>query len=160
MRIMAAKARLQDIIDALEIQFDEMPSFLELETGEVHTVHSELLRDAKIYKDDEEPDLPEWQDDEWEVAKRIAFNFPVEFKRLPTKGEVDEWSIMEEFSQQVSAGRIREELVDAIHGTGAFRHFKSVINRQGMESAWYTFRAGALRQIAIDWCEENGVQWE
>jgi hypothetical protein len=35
--------RLQDIVDALEMQFDEIPSFLDLDTGQVEAVSLELL---------------------------------------------------------------------------------------------------------------------
>ncbi len=67
---------------------------------------------------------------------------------------------MDEFSQSVKSARIREELLDAVHGAGAFRMFKSTIRRHHIESAWYKFREQALKQIAIDWCKENGIVWE
>ena len=67
---------------------------------------------------------------------------------------------MQEFSRSVKSARIREELLNAIHGSGAFRMFKDAVRRHGVEPDWFTFRAGALRQIAIDWCEENQVAWE
>jgi hypothetical protein len=41
---MPATVRLDEIVDALEIQFDESSSFLDLDTGEVETVSRDLLR--------------------------------------------------------------------------------------------------------------------
>jgi hypothetical protein len=74
--------RLKDIVEALEIQVDEYSSFVDRETGEVETVSHELLHEAEELDDDEEElDLPAWQEHEWEAAKlivaRIAFgSFP------------------------------------------------------------------------------------
>ena len=152
---MSATVRLKDIVDVLEMQFDEMPSFLDLDTGEVHTVSVDLIHEADASEDDEDT---EDDDEEWKMAKRIAFLDRV--LKLPTKFDVHEWNIMEEFSESVRRERIREELLDAIHGPGAFRSFKSAIRRHNIEQDWYAFRAEALRQIAIDWCEEHDIPWE
>jgi hypothetical protein len=155
---MPATVRLSDIVDALEMQFDESSSFLDLDTGQVETVSLDLLRAAEESDDEEEPDLPAWQKDEWETAKRIVFTG--NFQKLPTKFDVHEWAIMEEFSLSVESERIREDLLDAIHGAGAFRNFKGTLRRNRIESAWFAFRTEALKQIAIDWCEENDIVWE
>jgi hypothetical protein len=154
---MPATVLVQDIIDALEIQFDESYSFLNLDTGQVKTVSRDLLRKAEEFPD-EEPDLPAWQEPEWEVAKQIISTD--RFKKLPTKYDVHEWAIMEEFSASVESGRIRDDLLDAIHGRGAFRFFKQTLRRYKIEPAWFAFRAGALKQIALDWCEENDISWK
>jgi hypothetical protein len=150
--------RLDDIVDALEMQFDESSSFLDLDTGQVETVSCDLLREAEESGDDEEPDLPEWQRAEWEIAKRIVSTD--RFQKLPTKFDVHEWAIMEGFARSVESDRIREDLLHAIHGVGAFRYFKDTLRRHNIESAWFAFRGNALRKIAIEWCEENHVIWK
>jgi hypothetical protein len=38
--------------------------------------------------------------------------------------------------------------------------FKDAIRRHHMRDSWGDFRASALRQIAIDWCEENHLAWK
>ncbi len=155
---MPATVRLSEIVDALEMQFDESSSFLDRDTGQVETVSDVLLGEAEDSGDDEEPDLPTWQKQEWEIAKRIVSTD--RFQKLPTKFEVHEWAIMQDFSRSVESDRIREDLLLAIHGAGAFRNFKDTLCRHGIESAWFAFRAEALRQIALDWCEENHIVWE
>jgi len=47
---MPATVRLNDIVEALEMQFDEFLSFLDLDTGKVETISKEALSEA------EEPD--------------------------------------------------------------------------------------------------------
>jgi hypothetical protein len=124
---MPATVRLKDIVDALEMQFDESSAFLDLDTGQVETVSHDLLREAED-SGDEEPDLPTWQNKEWEIAKRIVSTD--RFHELPTKFEVHEWAIMQNFSRSVESDSIREDLLNAIHGPGAFRNFTSM--RAGM----------------------------
>jgi hypothetical protein len=60
----------------------------------------------------------------------------------------------------VESDKHRQELLHAIHGAGAFRNFKDALRRHRIESAWFAFRAEALRQIALTWCEENHIVWE
>ena len=44
---MPATVRLKEIVDALEMQFDESSAFLDLDFGRVETVSHALLRDAE-----------------------------------------------------------------------------------------------------------------
>ena len=154
---MPSTVRLNDIVDALEMQFDEASSFLDLDTGQVEIVSHALLRVAEE-SGDEKPDLPTWQKHEWEIAKRIASTD--RFQELPTKFEVHEWEIMQDFSRSVESDSIRRDLLHALDGAGAFRNFKDTLQRYRIESAWFGFRTEALRQIALSWCEENQIVWE
>jgi hypothetical protein len=154
---MPAIVHLSDIIDSLEMQFEESISYLDLDTGQVVTVSEDLFREAEEHGD-EEPDVPDWQRDEWEIAKQIVST--ARFRSLPTKFDVHEWEIMHDFSRSVESDRIREDLLRAIHGAGAFRNFRNAVRLLGVEPAWFAFRANALRQIALGWCEENQIAWE
>ena len=155
---MALTVQLKDIVEALEMQFDEASSFLDLDTGKVETVSKDLLSEAEESGDDEELDLPDWQMPEWEIATRIVSTD--RFKSLPTKYDVHEWEIMRDFADSVESGKISEELLRAIHGAGAFRYFKDTLRRRGIEKKWFEFREEALKTIAREWCEEEGIAWE
>jgi hypothetical protein len=156
---MPVTVKLKDIVDALEEeQFAESLSFVNLDTGEVKVVSKELLSEAEEIGDDEELDIPKWQEPEWELAKRIVSSD--RFQRLPSKFDVHEWSIMQDFALSMEPGEIRDDLLNAIHGAGAFRHFKYALRVHHIESDWFEFRTDALRQIAIDWCKRNDVPWE
>jgi len=56
-----------------------------------------------------------------------------------------------------SVDRIREELLHAIQSAGPFPNFKDTLRRHGIESSWFAFRAEALSQVALNWCEENHI---
>ena len=147
---MHARARLADIVDALDSQFDESLSFFDSDGGQVATVSTDLLREAEESGDEAgEPDLPAWQKEEWEIAKRIVTTG--QFLKLPTKYDVHEWAIMQDFAQSLEPDRARDDLLNALHRKGAFRNFKDALQRHRIESNWFAFRADALRTIAIDW---------
>jgi len=107
------------------------------------------LREAEEEDDDDDPDL--------KLAKRIVLLD--RFVKLPDKFEVHEWQIIQDFSASVENQRIRDELLNAIHGAGAFRNFKNIIRRRGIEKAWFEFRTNALTEIAVDWCKEHNIAW-
>lgn len=107
---------------------------------------------------DEEPDLPVWQEQEWEIAKRTVSTD--RFRRLSTKFDVHEWGLMQDFPHSVASDKIREDLLNAVHGAGAFRNFKDTPRRYGIEPSWFTFRTEALKVIALDWCEEHHIRWQ
>jgi hypothetical protein len=153
---MAVTVQLKDIVDALEMQLDESSSYLDLDSGKVEAVSHDLLSAAE--ESDEEPDLPDWQKPEWEIARRIVSTD--RFKSLPTKYDVHEWEIMRDFANSVESEKVSEELLNAIHGAGAFRYFKDTLRRRGVETKWFEFREDALKQIAREWCEEEGIAWE
>ena len=153
---MPVKVKLNEIVGALEMQYDERPSYVNLDTGEVHTIARELLDlDQRPGAEDV---VPPSQKAELAVARSIAGGGP--FHRIPSNHDIHEWKIMEEFAHSMRSEALREDLLDAIHGAGAFRNFKREIKRHAMDDAWFQFRTDALRQIAIEWCEGLGLAWK
>ncbi len=154
--------QLKKILEALEFQLDDYSSYLDLDSGEVETLPDELVGAAEEAGEDAEapPEdlLIDYSGEDWEAARRVALSD--RFVLLPTKFDVHEWSIMQDFANAQDDQRIRDELLHALHGAGAFRHFKAGVQRNEVETAWYDFRNQALRQIAIAWCAENDIDWE
>ena len=92
------KVKLSEIMEELEIQFEESISFLNIKTGEIVLVTSEDLRAAE----DEEPfdHLVDWEQENREIAIDVVENFE-NYKELPTKYEVNEYEIMEDFCLKI-----------------------------------------------------------
>ena len=117
---MNIQVKLKDIIEEIEIQFEESRSFLNIKTGEIMLVTSEDLRAAE----DEKPfeHLPEWGQENRMTAIDVVENFE-KYIELPTKYEVNEYEIMENFCLTVSDQRKRESLLRVIKGKCAFNRF-------------------------------------
>lgn len=79
--------------------------------------------------------------------------------QLPDRFRIHEWSIMNEFAEAQHSNQVRQELLEAIHGAGAFRMFRSTIRRLGIEKSWYRFREEALAEIARDWLEAHELPY-
>ena len=102
-------------------------------------------------------DVPEWQR---QMLPRVrAVLAGDRCLQLPHRFEIHEWSIMDEFAQTWDSERMPEELLDAIHGAGAFRMLRSTIRRLGLENRWYKFRQEALVEIARNWLEEHKLPY-
>lgn len=86
-------------------------------------------------------------------------NEPERFLRFPTKYEIRQYRIMEDFIDQIPPGKAQEELAYAIRGKGAFRRFKQSVRFHGLEQRWYDYLAQAFREVAIRWCAEEGLEY-
>ena len=152
---MTGKVLLENLIEGLEFQTDESASFLNKDTGEVVTVTGEEFRAAE---EDESPeDMPEWMLEAVANAKDILTSDS--YLELPSKYEIHEYRIMEQFCLSQSDDERREELYQGIKGRGAFRRFKELIHEHGIAEDWYRHRDEALKEIAIDWCDAHGVEY-
>jgi hypothetical protein len=149
---MATVISLREVIEAMEIQGDDCLSYLDPDTGEIVSVTEEERRLAEETEESLE-EVPEWQR---QILPRIRAVLESDrCVKLPTRFDIHEWSIMDEFAGAQDSERIRQELLDAIHGAGAFRMFRSTIRRLGIEQRWYQFRDEALAEIARNWLEEH-----
>ncbi|MFS0824706.1 UPF0158 family protein [Bacillus sp. 1P02SD] len=153
---MSIKVKLKDIIEEMEIQFEESRSLLNIKTGEIVLLTSDDLRAAE----DEQPfdHLPEWERENRMLAIDVVENFE-KYIDLPTKHDVNEYEIIENFCLAVSDQRKQDSLSKAIKGKGAFRRFKDKIIDYGLEDQWYSYRDECYKQIAIEWCRENKIDF-
>lgn len=141
---------LRDIVDAIESQSNEGEAYLDSETGEI--VHVSEDERALVEEGRSEDDLLDW---ERELIPKVRQALDSDrFLALPDRFEVHEWAIMERFSQEQN-DRARKVLISAIHGFGAFRHFRGGVERLGLLDAWYRYRDAVIEQIARDWLEEH-----
>ena len=146
---------LREVVEAMEALSDDWVSYLDPDSGEIITVTEE---ERRLAEDESLDDVPEWQR---EVLPKIrAVLESGRFLELPDRFDINEWSIMEGFARGQDNDRIRQELQDAIHGAGAFRMFRSLIRRLGIEQNWYQFREERLAEIAREWLEAHKVPYK
>ena len=79
---------------------------------------------------------------------------------LPTKFQIDEYSMMEEFIETIDDVKLYNQLCIAINGSGAFRRFKDTCINYEIIEDWYKFRDQKYKELAINWCEENNIKYE
>ena len=145
---------LRDVVEALDLQSDELRSCLDPQTGEIVTFNEE---EARLAESGEWSTAPEWMQESLPKVKRAIEDDRM--LELPDRAHIDEWRMMQDFALAEEQCRCRAELTSAIHGEGAFRNFKYAIQRLGLESAWYRYREAAFEQVAREWLEENKISY-
>ena len=154
---MAIRVKLDEIIEGLEFQSDESSSFLNKKTGEVVLITDEELN--AVEENEPVEDFPDWQQDQVRIAKEIIAETG-DYISLPTKFDIHEYSIMEQFCLSLDDTEMCNIFCDLIRGGGAFRRFKNAIHEYDIADEWYSYRNKALKEIAIEWCRENNIEFE
>jgi len=152
---MTLPVAIRDIVDAIDLPNDDWRSYLNVDTGELVTVTDE---DRRLVEDGgDTDDLPGWQRDLLPKVREALESD--RFLELPGSFEIHEWSIMEKFADGLTDEESRAEVLDALRGRGAFRNFRSTIERLGIEQDWYRHRDSAFERIAKDWLQANNVPY-
>jgi hypothetical protein len=154
---MGLKAKLSEIVDAMECQSEEMTPYLNHETGEVRTMPSEVIIAAENNEDTQEI-MDTFGCDEQDIKTAQEINQGEQWIPLPSQYDIHEYKIMERFCNSQKDPHIRELLTVAISGKGAFRRFKDTADRIGVINQWYEFRKKEFEEIAKEWCRENEVE--
>lgn len=136
------KVLLQDVIDAIE-QTDSSHEFYYYPLEEIIF----LVNDGQIVSD-----LEELQDKKLDNLDDVI--------SLPTQQERNDYAIMEDFIAQVEDQTAYEWLTNSIKGRGAFRMFRATLNRFDLTNDYYQFRDDAYEEIAINWCNEYGIEYD
>jgi len=135
---------LKQVIQAIEEASEVFTSFWDTKTGKTVYLADPLMTDMT---------------DEGKALAAEMEDTPERFLRFPTKYEIHQYRIMEDFIDQLASGKAQEELVHTIRGKGAFRRFKQSVRFHGLEQCWYDHLAEAYRELAIRWCEEEGLEY-
>jgi hypothetical protein len=156
---MIAKAKLSDLVEALEFDLPEHCTQYDRETGRLVTVEESVLRDVENGEVEALASLAEWQKEEVEIARAILADSGDRFIDPPDKFEFHEYRQMKRFIGAVEGAAAAEELWRAIKGKGAFRCFKDTLHRLGLQDQWYRYREGAMKEFVIAWAEHNQVAY-
>jgi hypothetical protein len=153
------KLKLKDLIEQLETLTEEHTYCYNTKTGEIVFV-SELIFRAIEMEDDDLDGYYDWEKDEIELAIEIDKDLANIYIPLPSIEDIGEYSIMEDFCYQLKDKKIREKFLNDINGKGAFRRFDENLEEYDLEQQWHEYKKNALKEIAIEWCEENNIEFE
>lgn len=155
---MVKPIKLQELVEEMDMQMDECTVFVDKKAGKLISISDEIMRKA----DEEEldpKDFLDWQRDEVEAGNELMENSNA-YLHIPSKFDIHEYSIMEEFAASREPSQVSDQLSNAIRGSGAFRRFKDKLYDLGIVEEWYKYKDERLKQIAREWCEHNGVEYE
>jgi hypothetical protein len=148
--------KLQAVVDEMDTLSEELHAYLNTQTGKLITISSEELKSAEAGADIES--YSDWEKTAIQTAQEILESD--DYLPLPSKFEIDEYSIMKRFCNEIKDAELSNELLFQLQGSGAFRRFKHAIDRYNITNDWYRYRQTALEKIAIDWLESNSISYE
>ena len=151
------KVKIDDIIDAVDFDSDISSSFLNTKTEQVCMFTDDELRAAE--NDEDLSDSAEWYCEAVIHAKQYLEN-QSDYLSLPEKYDFNEYRIIEKFIALVVVPKQSEMLFQSIHGKGAFRRFKIVLEKLELVDEWYKYRGQKLREFVELWCMENEIGFE
>ena len=133
------KVKLSEVIDALDFTNDEIEYYYNPDTEEI------FMSNIGDFEDLTEDELDEL------FEKSIM---------LPTRYDINEYEMMEDFAETINDTRLQNQLYISLNGSGTFRRFKDTCSNFDIINDWYKFRDERYKEIAINWCKENNIEFE
>lgn len=133
------KVKLTEVIDALDFTNDEIEYYYNPDNGEI------FMSNIGDYEDINEDELDEL------FEKSIM---------LPTRYDINEYEMMEDFAETIEDARLQNQLYISLNGSGAFRRFKDTCINFNIIDDWYRFRDEKYKELAINWCKDNNIEFE
>jgi len=175
-----SQSALSAIADAIDIDPDEVTSYLNVDTGEVIPVFDDARRDLKaVYEllpaafDDgtldeqraaladaiENADYLNSEPSQIEEAFLVEQGPGTSYLELPRMTPLAGHQMIEEFVETVRAPDFRDRLDNAMRGRGALRRFKDTLRQRPAEQErWYAFKQEWLREWARRWLMSQGIE--
>lgn len=155
------KVNIQKIVDELQIRFMDMTVYYNKTTGEILNVQDDDL--VIVEDDDFENNIknyPEWQREHLKEVYDLLYNDIDNYIALPNNFEIKDSDIMEEFIETISNNNKKLQLENCMWQKGMYRKFKDKLIEVGLENEYYKFYDEKLKEIAIEWCKENNLEYE
>ncbi len=169
----------------LSIDFDEVQKamedmvrdafdyFLDVETGEVLILSEDILNkaglmlsrdfdeDLECYEEvvfDRDIDIPEWMEDEIELALDIFLSGD-NYVRIPERSSRNVYAAMDKFIEMIEDAELNGVFRQIPAGQGSFRRFKDALEpHPKLRKLWYGFNAKAARKEITEWLQSLSIE--
>ncbi|HHN65652.1 MAG TPA: hypothetical protein ENK09_09855 [Nitrospirae bacterium] len=165
--------RIQEAME--DVKRDIHDYYLDLSTGEIITVPvAEINRILNVLymEDDDDPDSAEvlfdsainmeFQPTEKDEAAIDLMLRVIEegerYIRIPERPSSHAYRVMKSFALTVYDTSLREALLRALDGPGAFRRFKDLLKRDKKQrKRWHSYNAHEMRRFIEGWLRQRGI---
>lgn len=139
------KVKLQDVIDGIAFANAQFQYFYHKKKEEV------LVLMDNIYGIGKDKALQEDID-----------NNADDYISLPNEYEVDEFAMMADFVEGLEDSLAASALFRVLdmESDTATRQFRQSVKAFDLTEEWEAFRDNCYYEVAMQWCEENGIDWE
>lgn len=155
------KVELQKIVYELQMRFMDATVYYNRITGEILIVNDD---DFKMIEDDDfETNIeqyPKWQKEHLKEVYNLMYEDIDNYISLPNSFNIRESNIMEDFIKTIKNEKKRQQLENCMWQKGMYRKFKDKLAQIELEEQYYKFYDEKLKEIAIEWCKENDLEYE
>ena len=155
------KVEIQKIVDELQMRFIDITVYYNKITGEILNVQDD---DFRIVEEDNFENsienYPEWQREHLKEVYDLLYNDIDNYIALPNNFDIKDSDIMKEFIETISDSNKKYQLGNCMWQKGMYRKFKDKLIYIGLEKEYYKFYDEKLKEIAIEWCKENNLEYE
>ena len=138
------KVKLQELVD----MFDSISDF-------EHIVYDKQENDF-IFIDSNIMSMAEYE----EIIDKIDRDEEDRYYYLPSTYEFHDSEVIEEYIGNIKNEYIQEELEESFYGRGKYRRFRDTLRKYRIEDDYYNFREKYLKDMAIEWCKKNSIEYE
>lgn len=151
------KVDLNELIFAMELGDNmERKGYLDTETGEIIDMPDDIMRAVEDGETDSV--VVDWDDELAETADKILSDEKNRYLLIPKRESRETYDLMVDFAETVTDKALREKLAIALDGKGAFRRFRNVLEQAGEVDRWYAFKEERLRDAAVEWLLDHGIE--
>lgn len=149
------KVNLNDLIECIEHEGELLTHYYNKKTGVIIYVED---KSTAAYKAADMDRIEEFEDWEKELITMLYdFNTnPKDYIKLPSKEELDEYNMMVQFINTIDNDIEKAKVAT---GKGNLRKLKEAIEDAGLLSEWYDYREDTEKNIALKWCNDNGIEY-
>ncbi|NME81633.1 UPF0158 family protein [Clostridium sp. SM-530-WT-3G] len=153
------KVNLNDVIECIEFENENLNHFYNKKTGII--IYKESS-DTSSYSASDYNRINEFEEWERELIESLydLENNPDDYIKLPGEEDINELKILVNFCNSFSDILIDDILNKNIDDTKKIQKIKKIIEEKNMLNDWYEYREQSERQIAIDWCKDNNIEFE
>ncbi len=153
------KIDLSELVHEMDLGDNlELTGYLDTETGEIISMPDNVMR-AVEDSDEATEALPDWEQELAETANTILSDEKNRFLPIPKRESREGYEVMVAFVGAVEDEQLKEKLHRTLAGKGAFRRFRNTLNNHPDElERWYKFKDDYLKDEAVQWLLENGIE--
>lgn len=152
-----AIVNLNDLIENMEQVSEDAKIYFSKNDGDFHYITGDIMKLAK--KNGEISNLSEWEVDIFQIAKEILNN-KEEYILVPKLAFIDETKIINLFIDTIQNNKEQEELRSAINSKEGERKFKNLLVEFNINEEWDKYLEGYYKKQAIQWCNENNLEYK
>ena len=151
---------LNDIIECIEHEGELLTHYYNKETGVIIYITAEKESEYKASDINRLDDFEDWQQEIILMISDFEKN-PEKYIQLPTIKELDEYEIMLTFiTDFLEDEEAKAKLIECTKDKNPYRKVREGMENLGLLNDWYDYREAAEEAIAINWCDENNIEYE